>query len=449
MGELLHKNSPMCTKSELDLFAMPGTQTAIDSSYMQEIKSINPVSMAGPMEFVLEGSSDEYTDLCSLTLHTKFKVTREDGGNLHVDDVVALEQNAMHSMFSQVDVTLSDTVISHSDQMHHYRAYIDDVLSFGSDAHKTHLRAAGLRIPAPDENGVYEQVGTAEYRLKTKVATNNRSIELMGGLHIDIANQEKLMLSATNLRVKLTPNKKEFYLKVGANTPAAQGQAAVPAPRNFAIRLEDVSLWVRKVKINPAVFIAHAEVLQQHNAVYPMKRVEMKTYTIPQGSTSHNKDHLYSGVLPTRLVVGLVNNNAYNGNMQNSGFNFAHFDLSDLTLYKDGVIVTGKSLQMNYDRAEYLRAYINTLKSIGKFGADEGIVINQDNFHKGFALYAFDLTPDQNDDNGYFDLVQKGSIRLDLNFSEDLNATTNVVCYAEFDSILQVDRSRNVQIDWS
>ena len=223
----------------------------------------------------------------------------------------------------------------------------------------------------------------------------------------------------------------------------------IPAPKHFGIRLEDVSLWVRKVRVNPAVFLAHAQVLQQHNAIYPMKRVEMKTYTIPQGSTSHNKDHLYSGVLPTRLVVGLVNNNAYNGNMQSSGFNFAHSDLTDLTLYKDGVIVTGKALHMSYDHDEYMRAYITTLQGIGKFDIDEGIAINQDNFDKGFALYAFDLTPDQNDDNGYFDLVQKGSIRLDLNFSEALNATTNVVCYAEFDSILQVDRSRNVQIDWS
>ena len=445
----MHKNSASCTKGELDIFAMPGTQTAIDSSYMQEIKSINPVHMTGPMEFVLEGSSDEYTDLNSLTLYTKFKVTRDDGGNMHANDVVALEQNALHSMFSQVDVTLGDTVISHSDQMHHYRAYIDNLLSYGSDAHKNHVRAEGMKLPAPNADGEYEQVGEVEPRMKLKVSPT-RSIELMGALHVDVANQEKLMISATNLRVKLTPNKKDFYLKVGASTPGRTAQdAATPPAKHFSVRLEDVSLWVRKVRLNPAVFVAHAQVLQEHNAVYPMKRVEMKTYTIPQGSTSHNKDQLYSGVLPTRLIVGLVNNGAFNGNMQNSGFEFEHFGLTDLTLYKDGAIVTGKALQMNYARGEFMRAYINTLQAIGKFGVDEGIAINQDNFHKGFALYAFDLTPDQNDNNGYFDLVQKGSIRLDLNFAQQLAVTTNVVCYAEFDSILQVSRDRNVQIDWS
>ena len=273
MGELLHKDSPMCTKSELDLFAMPGTQTAIDSSYLQELKSINPIGMGGPMEFVMEGSSDEYSDLHSLTLYTKFKVTREGGANLHPNDIVALEQNTLHSMFSQIDITLGDTVISHSDQMHHYRAYIDDVLSFGSDAHRTRLRAGGMKLPPPDDQGVYEQVGTSEYRLKNKVPPAAATLELMGPLHVDIANQEKLMLSATNMRVKLTPNKKDFYLKVGADKPATANVALVPAPKHFIIRLEDVSLWVRKVHVNPAVFLAHAQVLQQHNAIYPMKRV--------------------------------------------------------------------------------------------------------------------------------------------------------------------------------
>ena len=48
-------------------------------------------------------------------------------------------------------------------------------------------------------------------------------------------------------------------------------------------------------------------------AKYPMRRVVCKTVTIPGGYRDVNHEKLFSGQLPTRLVIGLVDNGVFNG----------------------------------------------------------------------------------------------------------------------------------------
>jgi len=45
---------------------------------------------------------------------------------------------------------------------------------------------------------------------------------------------------------------------------------------------------------------------------------------------SHEK--LFSGQLPTRIVIGLVSNSALNGHLTANPLNLRHFDLSQIAL---------------------------------------------------------------------------------------------------------------------
>ena len=69
---------------------------------------------------------------------------------------------------------------------------------------------------------------------------------------------------------------------------------------------------VRKVKLSPSVFLAHAKALENGTAKYPIRRVVCKTFTVPQGFRDISHEKLFSGQLPTRVVVGLVTNEAFN-----------------------------------------------------------------------------------------------------------------------------------------
>ena len=55
--------------------------------------------------------------------------------------------------------------------------------------------------------------------------------------------------------------------------------------------------------------------------------------------------------------------------------------------------------------------------------------MTREDFEGGYALYAFDLTPDLAD-GGHFNLLKQGNVRLDLKFGAALESTINVIAYA-------------------
>ena len=67
------------------------------------------------------------------------KVTKADGSNLDTDSAVGPVNKWLHSLFSQVDVYLNDTLVTPSTNTYPYRAYIETALSYGADAKETQL----------------------------------------------------------------------------------------------------------------------------------------------------------------------------------------------------------------------------------------------------------------------------------------------------------------------
>jgi hypothetical protein len=70
----LHKSSHECTKSELDLFAVPPTQTSIETARIVQYDTVTQNS-DGPLHFVVIGVEGEYVDLSQTYIYVKAKIT--------------------------------------------------------------------------------------------------------------------------------------------------------------------------------------------------------------------------------------------------------------------------------------------------------------------------------------------------------------------------------------
>jgi hypothetical protein len=46
-------------------------------------------------------------------------------------------------------------------------------------------------------------------------------------------------------------------------------------------------------------------------------------------------------------------------------------------------------------------------------------------------------------------VIKQGNVRLEIHFAEALPATINVVLYAEFDNVIEIDKNRQVLFDYS
>ena len=78
---------------------------------------------------------------------------------------------------------------------------------------------------------------------------------------------------------------------------------------------------------------------------------------------------------------------------------------------------------------------------------DKGNQIDRKDYGQGYTLYAFDLTPDLSSGE-CFNLRKNGNVRLEMQFSEPLPETINVLVYAEYESVIEIDRNRNVIVDF-
>ena len=72
-------------------------------------------------------------------LHVQVKVTRADGDDLLLALPVGPVNNWLYSLFSQVDVYLNGTLVTPSTNTYAYHAYIETLLSYGTDAKDTQL----------------------------------------------------------------------------------------------------------------------------------------------------------------------------------------------------------------------------------------------------------------------------------------------------------------------
>jgi hypothetical protein len=313
---------------------------------------------------------------------------------------------------------------------------IESQLSYGSEAKKTQLAGAMF---FKDDAGKMDAIvvdanANSGFMSRRAKAARSREFEMMGRIHQDIFFQDRYIPNNVKLNLKLIRSRDAFCLMGGAQRK---------------LKITAAKLLVRKVKLSDSVALAHAKALEEATAKFPIKRVVCKPFVIPQGLRDVVQEKLFSGQTPTRLVIGLVENEAFNGSRQKNPFNFQHFNLSEICVYLDGQQGHSiKPLKLDYANGRFLEAYYNLFIGTNKVNRDEGNGIELDDFSRGYALYAYDLTPDLSE-GGNFNLIKQGAVRLELRFSDALPAAVTVIAYAEFENLIEIDRSRNVIFDFA
>lgn len=82
--------------------------------------------------------------------------------------------------------------------------------------------------------------------------------------------------------------------------------------------------------------LAHAAILEKSTIKYPIKRVELKSFTINSGLRAKTIDNVSLGALPKKIVFGFIKSNAFNGDYTMNPFNFEHFKLTKVSVSIDG-----------------------------------------------------------------------------------------------------------------
>ena len=430
MATLVHPSSAESTTSQLDLFSVPPSQTSLEDGSFTEYHPVSVLTSTGPIEFTISAENSNYIDLVNSFLYVRASMTTSNGADLAKTAEIAPECNFLHTLWSQVDVYLNGSLVTQSNNNYPYRAYIENLLSFGQEAKNSQLSAL---LWHHNTSGHFDSCATANkgYTQRKALAAESKEIDMMGKLHIDLTFQNRYLLNGVEVRLRLIRSKDLFCLHGNANQ--AQNK----------VSLKEVTLFVRKVKPNPAVQLAHVKALQHATAKYPLRRVEVKSFTVLTGNRSITKENLFLGQLLTRLVVGVVDNDAYNGVITKSPFHFKHNNINFMTIYRDGVQIPSKPLQPDFTNDRFIRSYLRLFTQTGQYYRDMGNAISREQYKDGCALFAFDLTPQMDSSEVGFELIKHGNIRIEIHFATATARTLTVIVFAENDNLLEIDQDRN------
>ena len=426
----VHEDSCPCAKSELDLFCLPPTQTSILKSRSIEY---SPISILGngPVEFAVSGSGEDYTDLANTYLHVICKVLHSDGSKLKEGENIAPVNNLLHSMWSQVDLYLNDMLITPSTNTYPYGAYLETLLSFDESVKRNRLRSA---LWEDDWRGTRDDYDRNSGHIRRKSCVRgSQPVELYGRLHLDLFMQERFLVNGVDMKLKLSRSKPEFVL---------MGDSA-----DYQIKLEQVHIYVRKVTLNPAVLLAHAKALDKTPAKYPVQRVEMKTYAVTEGGLTANRQNVFMGQIPKIIIVGMVRSDSFNGEVKRNPFYFEHNSIDSIALHVNGEQFPSKAFEPDFNWGLFMREYHSVFTDTNMDG-DQSNKISREDYKLGSTLFAFDLTPDQGD-SGHFNFLRTGNVDVEIHFGRASTSNQNVILYAQFDNVLEIDKNRKLAFDFT
>ena len=424
--------SEECTKSEIDLFTLPPTQKTVDAAHWEDHSPINTIDNFGPIEFFLTGAGDDFIDPASIYLHLLAKVTALDGTAIADDAEVGPVNNWMHTLISNVDVILNEKIVSSSNGMYGYQAFIENLISYGNAAESSQLASV---IWKKDTHGKVDTIGATNlgYAFRKGKVAKSKFIDLVGRLHTNLTGQERYLINGVNCTIKLERSADAFALMGAENT-------------TFKVFIRSATLYARKVKLSPTENLKIIRQLEYSNIKMPIRNVQLKTFTIPAGTISDKRECVFTGQLPTKLIIGFVDNDAFNGIIHKSPFNFKHYRVNSINIVAGGHIY--KPYKPNFADNLYCRSYVGLFQTLGKFGLDEGALISREEYAEGYTLYGFDLTPDCGGED-HWNVKRSGSVRIETSFAVQTTATINCICYAEFENLIEIDRNRNIIIDYS
>jgi len=107
----------------------------------------------------------------------------------------------LHSMFSQIDISLNGTLISNATNTYPYRALLETLLTYGEDAKQSQLtrqlfykdEAGRMDLVLVNNQGA-NRPNTGLQRRRT-ITKESKEFDMLGRLHADLFFQERYLLN--------------------------------------------------------------------------------------------------------------------------------------------------------------------------------------------------------------------------------------------------------------
>ena len=360
--------------SQLPIFGVSAPNEELIHSYQVDIGPSGDLSNHGPIEFNIVGNAD-FTDLSATTLHLTVKVVK---GDTTVDSTgkqeVALTNNALHSMFADVIVTVNETIIEGGEQNYYLKAMIGTLFAYSDTTIEKQLFSVGF---VKDEAGKADDVLNSGYTVRKSWTAAGASKEFYGKLFVDMFKQSRYLIGNVNMRIKLIKNPAAMAL--WTNAPSDKPK----------IIIEQARLYLRKVRPHPQILNDMELNLSRGGIVhYPINRTEINIIPAAAGLLKISKEQLFYGKVPKLLVMAMLDTEAASGVYNKNPFNFKHCFVKAIDLRIDGESKPILPLTPNFKTKQCTREYMSVLESMNILAQDACLPFTYAEFLNGYTFFA-------------------------------------------------------------
>ena len=177
-------------------------------------------------------------------------------------------------------------------------------------------------------------------------------------------------------------------------------------------------------------------------AKYPTVRSAIRTFNMVGTLNRFDIPNLFQNRIPDRMIVGLLDSRAFNGDVTRDPFCFQKFGLRAIRQLVRGEEYPYEILQINQgDVARDALGYFRFLQASGAWQKKQGNMVQQEEWgqDRNCTLFMFDNVAIGRGDARTLNPKQSGDLQLILEFGAAPNTNITVLVYAEFENMLEID----------
>ena len=438
-------NSSIAPLPELDYFRLQHTQGSVERVYFVDKYTSSTDTNSSILEFVIPKSGQDFVDLQRTHLQVKVKLLKAGTGKPGdtvpkvppaLADEVGPINLLLQSMFSQIDITMNNTNVSAASSNYAYRAYIPVTLCYEKNLKNTWLTS---QLYAKDQGDMDSTTPSSALNKglqnRSSFTEGGATLELKGPLYSDIWQSMRWILPGIDIRIAARRNIDKFILM--ANKPE----------KKYELYVMEAKLNICYCSLFTPAYNALEAALSVSPAKYPLTRAIVKNYSISQSEQSKVFEDIFSGKIPSKVVIGFVSDEAYNGSFKANPFNFQHFNISFLSVYCNGVAVPHNGYELEWNTIfKKNTVYVDAFTNLFDFDTTpESIDITREDFCNGYALFVFSI--EQAAKSTMLPLYKTGNLRIELKFKTQLPKGIQMIVYGQFPYILTIDKNRQIILE--
>ena len=264
--------------------------------------------------------------LKDIFIEVKVNLQKEDGAKIEDGKDVSVVNNTTHSLIKRLSVKIGDISLVNTDNdFYFYKAYIKNLLGLSSLVKSTQI-GLGADNFSSDYSGHFDENTKTNYGYESRraafaeavVATTTTTYKYYGDdvtfvarLQHDLVSCDVPLIPGVEVNIEMSLNKDSFLVKTSEASP------------KYKLKVKEMYLHVPIGILSASLYNSLEASLRVKPVLMHYTRTSISVLEIPTDSLNFTAETIFSRTqVPSKIVIGFVDTEAFNGSYSKNGFNF-------------------------------------------------------------------------------------------------------------------------------